>query len=1218
MDNHHGDIKKLPQRIEILTSKGELSDVRGTIKYSGLVDGTEGDWFGIEWDDISRGKHSGEKEGKQYFETIFPNSATFVRPSKKIYTGQSFLKAFRSRYGYSDSALEFAPNIDRITKKLSQTDQLKIASVDHMGVYGVDDLEKENTKQEAKSIRQLSVAHSLISDMEDVDKLVACLPNLQDLDLRIRITNDDYSHICQLKSMKLNNTLIKYQQITQMHHSLSSLEELELAYNNITSLPASYTLGNLQILSLAHNNINEWNEIEGILINLPNLQTLKLNHNKIGRISYPTSNTANSRLKTLILSHNGIDNWKSIDALSLRFTQLESLSLTDCPLMSTQCDVGILRQSVIARFEKLETLNLSEVDERKDAEYFYIRNPPTEEDPKRARYHSLCQKYDYQPSVQPAKKLTHLQLKKLSIDIRMDSKTYPLTTISSITIKKLRLIIKRLFDLPSSDFKLIASMIPPPNMFGVVDEERTEVVLDDDYKDLRCNYEDIRMSTNSPPPFFNALFAGALSGVTVDLFFFPVDTLKTRLQSTQGFLQAGGFKNIYKGVGSVAFGGAPGAAAFFTTYEGLKKAIPQISSLSTIPDAAVHMLAGSGGETAACLIRVPTEVVKSRQQTMAYGSVSSLKAAQLLLSQEGLNGFYRGFGITVFREIPFTSIQFPLYEYLKSRVAKYRNRDHARPYEGALCGTIAGAVAAATTTPLDVIKTRTMLSKELAMEHLQDVVQPKSDHSAKDWAFQQDNQLRMAAALNHGTYGDSSGIMTRHRAAMAARNLQSPNSLSNGLASAPLPSSINSPLSSMYTLQTPLPIGRLPLTPTTASSSCVTRSTSPTNSVASTSQTSFSFQQQQNNSATATPSPKDSPSSNWISNQIPGIHSLMAPSPSGSSTTSNSSSIGPRRKTKLINETRRAICVFAEENPSARQEDIASRYQIERSTVSKILKQKDKWKSIIPGGASSRVAKHRPSKFPDIESRLSAWAQECALSNHYLTDHAIREKAKTVARSLGYPEEKFKASSGWVEKFKERNNIKKGKVNGVLQSSGATPVGSLTPSESDSTTDYIGQVNPLATPNHSFTYTQQHQQQSRQIPSVGPRHEPPFVQAHQDYGLSDHHANNHLLALASAAVAVDDLNHEKYTVEQERLGHEMAWIMELKRKLEQQQPIIELIKSDAIQITRFYEQGSLTETAFKQAVEMLCPFVGIDLTYGIYDIRTYLIDRMNLILARLG
>lgn len=155
------------------------------------------------------------------------------------------------------------------------------------------------------------------------------------------------------------------------------------------------------------------------------------------------------------------------------------------------------------------------------------------------------------------------------------------------------------------------------------------------------------------------------------------------------------------------------AATFFTTYEGLKSIIP--SFLPNLPDATVHMLAGSGGETAACLIRVPTEVVKSRQQTMAYGSnISSIKAGKLLLSQEGFKGFYKGFGITVFREIPFTSIQFPLYEYLKYLVAKSRKRDHARPYEGAICGTIAGAVAAASTTPLDVIKTRTMLSKQVS------------------------------------------------------------------------------------------------------------------------------------------------------------------------------------------------------------------------------------------------------------------------------------------------------------------------------------------------------------------------------------------------------------------------------------------------------------------------------------------------------------------------
>ena len=33
--------------------------------------------------------------------------------------------------------------------------------------------------------------------------------------------------------------------------------------------------------------------------------------------------------------------------------------------------------------------------------------------------------------------------------------------------------------------------------------------------------------------------------------------------------------------------------------------------------------------------------------------------------QEGILGFYSGFGITIMREIPFSLVQFPLYEYMK-------------------------------------------------------------------------------------------------------------------------------------------------------------------------------------------------------------------------------------------------------------------------------------------------------------------------------------------------------------------------------------------------------------------------------------------------------------------------------------------------------------------------------------------------------------------------
>lgn len=52
--------------------------------------------------------------------------------------------------------------------------------------------------------------------------------------------------------------------------------------------------------------------------------------------------------------------------------------------------------------------------------------------------------------------------------------------------------------------------------------------------------------------------AGGVAGTAVDLLFFPIDTVKTRLQSAQGFIRAGGFRGVYKGIGSVVVGSAPG------------------------------------------------------------------------------------------------------------------------------------------------------------------------------------------------------------------------------------------------------------------------------------------------------------------------------------------------------------------------------------------------------------------------------------------------------------------------------------------------------------------------------------------------------------------------------------------------------------------------------------------------------------------------------------
>lgn len=60
-----------------------------------------------------------------------------------------------------------------------------------------------------------------------------------------------------------------------------------------------------------------------------------------------------------------------------------------------------------------------------------------------------------------------------------------------------------------------------------------------------------------------ALFAGGLAGTAVDTALFPLDTLKTRLQSQTGFIASGGFKGIYSGLLSAVIGSAPNGVYIF-------------------------------------------------------------------------------------------------------------------------------------------------------------------------------------------------------------------------------------------------------------------------------------------------------------------------------------------------------------------------------------------------------------------------------------------------------------------------------------------------------------------------------------------------------------------------------------------------------------------------------------------------------------------------------
>lgn len=232
----------------------------------------------------------------------------------------------------------------------------------------------------------------------------------------------------------------------------------------------------------------------------------------------------------------------------------------------------------------------------------------------------------------------------------------------------------------------------------------------------------------------DSLIAGAMAGLFVDLSLYPIDTIKTRIQAKNGFLSSGGFKNIYKGLSAVAVGSVPGGAAFFLAYDSVKQALLSANGVAMSNNATTEMsggvfacqaLAAACGESTACCVRVPVEMVKQQMQAghhpsilsavrhitnnVPAGATTNSAGGRLAVRPSGVPYLFTGMPIMLLREIPFAIIQMSLYETIKYRLNK---EETLAPYYYALlpaCGAFSGGTAAFLTTPLDVIKTRIML-----------------------------------------------------------------------------------------------------------------------------------------------------------------------------------------------------------------------------------------------------------------------------------------------------------------------------------------------------------------------------------------------------------------------------------------------------------------------------------------------------------------------------
>jgi hypothetical protein len=125
---------------------------------------------------------------------------------------------------------------------------------------------------------------------------------------------------------------------------------------------------------------------------------------------------------------------------------------------------------------------------------------------------------------------------------------------------------------------------------------------------------------------------------------------------------------------------------------------------------------GLFADLAAAPAYVPSEVLKTRLQLQGrynnaffdsgYNYRGTLHAARTIYRVEGFGALFHGYKATLWRDLPFSALQFAFYEELRDRAKRYMGSNViGLPLEIATAAS-AGGMAGVMTTPLDVVKTR--------------------------------------------------------------------------------------------------------------------------------------------------------------------------------------------------------------------------------------------------------------------------------------------------------------------------------------------------------------------------------------------------------------------------------------------------------------------------------------------------------------------------------
>jgi hypothetical protein len=294
---------------------------------------------------------------------------------------------------------------DKIRKQLAQLEELRFVILDGLCMWRPEvrlnadaDIRQDwldgatDIKDACPKTFELDLSRNLFEEWREVAAICDQLDHMTSLRVdgtRFRDTTLTHAErerclktFANIKTLKLENDLLPWEDVTRITHMFPSLTTFSAASNFYSALTPSSLNHTITDLTLEENAFSSLSALQPLTA-LPNLQRLILKQNNISEITSPGQELPvfPATVTEVDLSFNEITTWSFIEALQHVFPGLTSLRVSHNPLYTSlhapdgralSPDDGYML--TLARLGNLVTLNHSPITskERLNAESYYL------------------------------------------------------------------------------------------------------------------------------------------------------------------------------------------------------------------------------------------------------------------------------------------------------------------------------------------------------------------------------------------------------------------------------------------------------------------------------------------------------------------------------------------------------------------------------------------------------------------------------------------------------------------------------------------------------------------------------------------------------------------------------------------------------------------------------------------------------------------------------